>query len=187
MNEFVERLIEKLRPTIVDLDDKIRELTVWQKEKKRIEEFLNYLENDISKIKDYSDQELILSNLLRIESNENEYNASCYLLTSGNENVKLLPQYQIAYQYILKIVHFFTKRNEELLIKTDDLTKICEDKKMNKKYFDIFDSVDPFVHDVDEFADFLRKQDLDNDTKRQILIYTIKKNVDKYKKEVKGR
>ena len=133
MNEFVERLIEKLRPTIVDLDDKIRELTVWQKEKKRIEEFLNYLENDISKIKDYSDQELILSNLLRIESNENEYNASCYLLTSGNENVKLLPQYQIAYQYILKIVHFFTKRNEELLIKTDDLKKIYEDKKMNKK------------------------------------------------------
>ena len=181
MSDFIEKLTSVLEPTIIDLDSKIEELDLKNKELESIESFLNYVSDDPKRINSYSNQSLLIDILPKINSNENTYNASCYLLSSDDDNVMRLPQYDNAVEYLKNIIYYM--KNEKIILTNNvaDLEKICCEKKLNKKYYEIFKSTNPVVEDVTEFSDFLENQILDEETKINILMYVIKQNVKEYR------
>lgn len=189
MGEFINNLISILEPSVLDLDDKIKELNVKQETLCEINKMLDFVGDDIGRVGKYDNQKLILDYLSDVNSNEIEYKASCYLLSSEDDKVKLLPQYLDASNYIEKIVNLFKKRQEELTSDVSALEITCNNKKIDKKYLDIFRKENPLIEDVEEFSDFLTKKELINKDKIDLIVYTINNNVKNYLQEerVKGR
>lgn len=189
MSESVGKLIELLKPTIIDLDDKLRELSTNKDILEEIGEMLKEVGNDPRKIGDYKNQDLIIDNLKCINTNEKEYKACCYLLSSNDKNIQLLPQYIESSNYIERLINYFRKKYEELALYASELEVECDEKRMNKKYYEIFGNDNSFVDDTEEFTKFLEDKELTNNDKIDLLVYTIKNNVTNYIKEerVKGR
>ena len=188
MNEFVNKLVGLLEPTILDLNDKLNELSNKSEYLKEVSEMLEKVDGDVKKVGSYENQDLILNNLNNINTNETEYKACCYLLNSNDEGVRSLPQYIESSNYIERLINFFKKRKEELELEISELDIICNNKKVNKKYLEIFKE-EEVIYDTSEFKEFLSMQELNDNDKIHILEYVIKNNVDGYLKEerVKGR
>ena len=188
MSDFVKKLIDLLEPTIVDLDDKINLLSQQRKNLDELTLLLEKVGDNVIKIGQYENQDLILNNLSLINSNENEYKACCYLLSSEDEKVRSLPQYMESFNYIARFISALEKRRDELRLEVSELDVVCNNKTANKKYLEIFKEENPVIYNADEFKDFLERQALSNSDKIDLLLYTIKNSVDRYKEErVKGR
>ena len=181
MNDYVKKLTTNLEPLIVDLDERHTELNEKKELCERVSRFLAYTADDVNQVGIYADQELILENLDKINSNKDEYKASCYLLKSGDDSVKSLPQYKEANDYILSLINYFKMNKSELLENIQNLEKLCHEKEIEKKYYDIFVSEKPLVDDVSEFREFIDKHVVDDDEKINLLIYTINSNMEMYK------
>ena len=189
MNAYASKLIDLLNPTIIDLEDKLNELSTKKESLDEIGEMLSKVGDDVIKVGDYENQELIIRHLPNINTNEKEYRASCYLLKSVDKNIQSLPQYIESSNYIERLINYFKKQYDDLKDDVSELENICSEKKLNKKYLEIFSEEKPLVLDTLEFSDFLEKQKLTDEDKINLLIYTIQCNVDGYIKEkgVKGR
>ena len=182
MNDFINKLIVSLEPTILDLDEK---LNLLEEEKKNLNELTSLLAevgNDVEKVGKYPNQELIISRLDLIKSNEKEYKACCYLLNSEDKSVRSLPQYTEASNYIERFINVLRKREEELKLELSDLETVCNSKRLNKKYLEVFKNDNPIIYDPEEFENFIKNQELSNDEKVDILLYTITNSVNGYKK-----
>lgn len=180
MNEYVKELTNSLEPLIEDLDEKLAVLDTKKRNYDDVSKFLSYVHDDVHLVSIYAEQDLILGNLSNINSNEEEYKASCYLLRGEDERIKALPQYGDAYHYIEKMIQYFKECKEKLGTEIEELESLCSEKKLDKKYFEIFSDENPFVTDVLEFESFLDKRVTDNEQKKNILIYTINSNILNY-------
>ena len=183
MIDYVERLTSVLAPTIMDLDNKNVELKEKREKLESISHLLDYIKENEKLVSKYPNQDLIINNLKEIGYNEEDYHASCYLLDTDIESVKGLPQYEVSKEYLVGIVNYFKRQKEELTNNVNNLELECEEKKLNKKYYDIFNSDKPLINDVDEFNNFLDKQKVSKDDRVKILFYVIKNNVDEYKRK----
>lgn len=180
ITESVEKMVSKLEVLVADLDEKRNELNSKKTYYERVSRFLAYTRDDVNLVGIYADQELILDNLNIINSNKEHYRASCYLLKSSDENVKSLPQYKAANLFIVRIIGFFKDCKNQLLLDIQNLEKICREKEIEKKYYDIFKASNPLVDDVLEFKDFLDKHANDEKEKIDLLVYVINCNVSNY-------
>ncbi len=189
MNESISKLTELLKPTIIDLDDGLNELSIKKNNLFEIGELIKEVGDDIKKIANYKNQNLIIDNLKNINTTEKEYKASCYLINSNDKNIQSLPQYIESSNYLERLINYFKKEYEELALDVSELEVVCNEKKLNKKYLEIFNLESPFVDDTDEFTEFLKEKELTNNDKINLLIYVIKNNIKGYLKEerVKGR
>lgn len=182
MDKSVEKLKSILEPLIVDLDEEKENLVNKKAELENISRMLAYTNDNLEMVGIYADQDLIINNLSKIDSNKDEYKASCYLLKSENESVKNLPQYDKACEYIRNILEYFKLCKASLIVETQDLEKICKEKEIEKKYYDIFSKNDFLISDIKEFKDFLDKHDISNNDKINILIDAIDGNLKEYRK-----
>ena len=180
MMEYVKGLTSRLEPLIIDLDDRLNELNLDRQELESVSRLLAYVNGDVNLVGIYADQNLILENLDKVGSNKEEYKACCYLLRSEDENVKSLPQYEQANLYVLNLINYFKLLKSELTVVIQDLEKVCQEKKLEKKYYEIFSNDNPFVYDVSEFKEFLKKHTMSDDEMINILIYTINSNILNY-------
>ena len=183
MNDYVKKLTDELEPLIADLDEKREELNSKKEYCERVSRFLAYTNGDVNLVGIYADQELIFNNLEKVKSTKDTYKASCYLLKSSEDSIKNLPQYKEANDYILGLINYFKNDKSELLINIQNLEKICREKEIEKKYFDIFTSTEPLVDDILEFREFLDKHVVNDEDKVNILLYTINHNVMNYKEK----
>ena len=145
-----------------------------------VAEIPNSREDNLDMVGIYADQDLITNNLFKVNSNIDDYRASCYLLNSENENVKQLPQYEKAHNLISDIVEYFKLYKAELIVETAEEEKQCREKEMDKKYYDIFSNSEPFVDDVEEFNTFVEKLDLSSEDIINLLVFTLENNVSRY-------
>lgn len=180
MNDIVDRLLGLLKPTINDLDTKKEELLIKSKTLDEISEMLDYIKDDVTMMSKYKNQNLIIDNLDDIKSTEKEYKACCYLLDCEEQDIKSLPQYLEASNYIERFIHYFKKRKEELMLQVSELKDICDNKELNKKYYEILSNDNSMVNDVTEFRKFLDNQQLYDEEKVDLLVYILKKNVNSY-------
>lgn len=183
MNEYVKKLTDSLEPLIVDLDDKQMELNQKKEKLESVSRFLAYVNGDVNLVGIYADQELILENLDKLNSNKDEYKASCYLLESSDESVQMLPQYREANLYILELINYFKRNKSELTLEIQELERVCHEKELNKKYYELFIDENPLVSDVKEFEEFLDSHSITDDEKINLLVYTIKSNVLNYQEQ----
>ena len=160
MNDIVSKLVGLLEPTISDLDTKKEELTTKSKTLDEVNEMLDMVKDDVTKVSKYKNQELIISNLDDIKSTEKEYKACTYLLDSEEKEIKFLPQYLEASNYIERLINYFKKLEEELTLEVSELKVVCNDKEMNKKYYEILSKDNPIIEDAKEFRELLDKQQL---------------------------
>lgn len=177
MNEEVKKLTASLEPLIADLDEKLTILNDKKNKYTSITNFINYVHDDVNLVGIYADQNLILENLSNINSSEKEYNASCYLLKSEDASVKALPQYEMSYSYINNLIDYFKKCQKELNEEIIELEKEVLEKQLDKKYYEIFSTENPFVSDIQEFTGFLEKRSVDAEQRIKMLIYTINSNM----------
>ena len=182
MDNSVRKLIELLEPLVYDIDEDKRYLTERKNELENVSRMLAYTKDNFNMVGIYADQDLILNSLSKINSNKDDYRASCYLLGSENENVKHLPQYEKAYELISDIIEYFKLYKAELIVETGEIEKKCREKEKAKKYYNIFSNTNPYVDDIKEFNTFLDSLDLINEDKINILVYTINNNCNQYKK-----
>ena len=180
MDNSVNKLIGILEPLIANLEERKEHLSERKEELENVSRLLAYTKDNIDMVGVYADQDLILNNLSKINTDKDEYKASCYLLKSENESIKNLPQYKEAYNLISDLIEFFKLYKAELIVETQDLEKNCQKKEIEKKYYDILKEPTPFIDDVREFRDVLDSHTLSNDDKINILIYAIKNNALKY-------
>ena len=180
MNEFVKKLTGSLEPLISDLDEKLIELKTKKEKLESISRFLAYVDGDVNLVGVYADQDLIIDNLEKINSNKEEYKASCYLLSSEDANVKSLPQYKDASLYILGLINHFKMSKSQLVTEIQELEQVCYEKELDKKYYEIFNENVPFVENVEEFRNFLDRHTMSVEEKIDLLIYTINSNVANY-------
>ncbi len=183
MDNSVRKLVELLEPLILDLDEQKRNLVERKKELDNVSRMLAYTKDNFDMVSIYADQDLILNILPRVNSNKEEYRASCYLLNSENESVKSLPQYQSAYNLISDIIEYFKLYKAELIVETQDTEKICHEKEIEKKYYTIFSNPNPYVEEIEEFSDLLDKHELTNEDRINILFYTLENNCKEYIKK----
>ena len=180
MNNSVNLLVGVLEPLVSDLEEKKTAL----KEKKSILDNVSNLlactKNNADMLGTYSDQNLILDNLANINTDKDEYKASCYLLKSENDSIKNLPQYKKAYGLICDIIEYFKLYKSELMVETEELEKKCSKKELEKKYCDILKQDTPYIDNVEEFKKLLNEQLLSNKDKIEILLYVINSNKLKY-------
>ena len=183
MDNSVKKLVGLLEPLIVDLDEKKKLLEETKNELENVSRMLAYTKDNLEMVGIYADQDLIINSLSKINSNKEEYQASCYLLNSNNEDVKKLPQYEKAYNLIGDIVEYFKLYKAELIVETNDLEKECLEKETAKKYYNIFSSSIVYVSDIEEFKTFIDRYKLDDEDKINILMYVVENNIKEYTKK----
>ena len=182
VSENIERLRRNLKPLIEDLDEKLGELKGKKEKLESVSRFLAYVNGDVNLVGIYADQNLILESLEKLGSSKDEYKASCYLLRSDDASVKMLPQYQDANDYISRLINYFKMNKSELSAEITDLERVCQEKKTEKKYYDLFEENNPLIEDIGEFEDFLQKHTITSDDRIDLLVYTIKSNLNNYQR-----
>lgn len=180
MDNSVKKLVDLLEPLIVDLDEEKHSLDEQKKELENVSRVLAYTRDNLNMVGIYAEQDLILDSLPRISSNRDEYKASCYLLSSEDENVKKLPQYKKAKDLISDIVEYFKLYKAELIVETGELEKECDEKELAKKYYNVLSSTNPFIEDPKEFNSFIDKYELTEEDKINILLCAIENNIKEY-------
>lgn len=180
MSDIVNKLVDLLKPTINDLDTKKEELAIKNKTLSEVNEMLDEVNDDVTKVSKYKNQELIVSNLDDIKSTEREYKSCCYLLDSVDEKIKTLPQYIEASNYIERLINYFKKLKEKLSLEVSELQVVCEEKELNKKYYEILSKDNPVVNDASEFRNLLDRQELSDSDKIDLLVFVLKNNVNSY-------
>ena len=180
MNESVNLLVGILEPLIRDLDEKKSVLNEKKELLENVTRLLAYTKDNIDMVGVYADQNLILDNLSKINTDKDEYKASCYLLKSENESIKNLPQYKKAYNLICDIIEYFKLYKSELIVETQNLEEKCSKKEIEKKYCDILKKDSPYIEDVQEFKNLLNSQIISDQDKIDILKYVINSNNLKY-------
>ena len=180
MSDIVNKIVDLLKPTINDLDAKKKELSIKKQTLSEVNEMLDEVKDDVTKVSKYKNQELIVSNLDDIKSTEKEYRACCYLLSNEEKEIRSLPQYLEATNYIERLINYFKKLKEELTLEVSELQVVCDDKEINKKYYEILSSNNPIISDANEFRNLLDRQELSDDEKIDLLVYVLKNNVNSY-------
>ena len=176
----IKKLVTILEPLVWDLDDQKKYLLKIKDDLEDVSRMLAYTKDDIEMVGVYADQSIILDNLDKINCSKEDYKASCYLLKSDDPSVKILPQYEDARNLIVDIIEFFKLHKAELMVEIKDLKERCQKKEIEKKYYDILSSSNPFVEDIEEFKDILNDHGLANEDKINILIGIINNNVLNY-------
>ena len=176
----IRKLLTILEPLVWDLDDQKKYLSKIKEELENVSRLLAYTKDNIEMIGVYADQDLIINNLGKIYCSKDEYKASCYLLKSEDDSVKNLPQYAKAKELFNDIIEFFKLHKAELIVEIQDLKSKCDRKEVEKKYYDILSSSNPFVDDVEEFKDIINDYGLTNDDKIDLLLRIINNNMLNY-------
>lgn len=183
MKDYVRRLLVSLEPLIADLPELERILNMRKEECENISRLLAYVNGDVHLLGIYADQNLVLSALEPLESNKNEYSASCYLIDSDDVNVTKLPQYKKAYEYLMSIIDYFKNRKSSLLTSISDLEDSCKGKRIEKKYYDLLKDNNSYIENIDEYTDFLNNHVVSDDDRMNLLIHAIENNLAVYKEK----
>lgn len=184
MCDFVKRFLACLEPIIVDLDDRKDELAKIKNELDSVNDFLKYVDGDVKKIGKYHNQEFIHQNLTSVDSEVSDYKAMVYLIDTDNTSIQKIPQYQIAIEYMEKIIESLTASSSELTKIYLSLDDEYSYKIKAKKYYDLFQNEDVYVLDYSEFVEFFLTLSLTEEDKIDILSYTVKMNVEYYRNNV---
>lgn len=186
MIDFVNKFIALLEPSIVDLDEKKEELSSKSETLNEVIKMLDMVDDNVKNVSKYENQDFILSKLSDINTTEREYRACCYLLNCEEKEVCSLPQYIESVNYMERLINYFKRAREKLALDVSELKVVYEDASLSKKYYEIFSSDNPYVANTKEFRELLDRQVLKDEEKINLLVYTIKNNVNNYLEGIKS-
>ena len=172
--------LSSIKPNIEDIDKVKLFLDQSNQEYDELTDLITYCDNDEKKIITYHNQDIIYSYLNMIGVSENTYNAIKYLVANDNPNIKEMPQYVKAIKNLNTIFGSIDDRRKDISERVDILSYSYTDKYIAKKYYDMFANDNIYVVDPLEFTNFIKRLDIDNNLRIDILKTTINKNINHY-------
>ena len=172
-----------IEPNIKDINRVKVYLDRTNKEYDELEDLINYIDSDSTKIVTYHNQEFIYDYLSMVPMEVKNYEAIQYLLS--NDSMKELPQWAKAKQSLDSFLDFLLERKKSISERIDVLSFAYTEKYISKKYYDMFSKRDIFIRDPMTFMTFINRLELEDDIKIDIVKDAIKQNLKHYNDEDK--
>ena len=173
-----------IKPNIEDIDKVKNYLDQSNQEYEELNELITYVGDDYKRVTTYHNQDIICKYLDMISISRTTYDAIKYLISSDNSNIYELPQYIKASKNLNTIWGYLNDRKSDISERVDVLSYAYMEKYISKKYYDMFSSGDIYVIDPMEFSNLIKRLEIDDSTKIEILKNTITSNINHYYKKV---
>ena len=173
-----------IKPNIEDIDKVKNYLDQSNQEYEELNELITYVGDDYKRVTTYHNQDMIYKYLDMISISRTTYDAIKYLISSDNSNIYELPQYIKASKNLDTIWGYLNDRKSDISERVDVLSYAYMDKYISKKYYDMFSSGDIYVIDPMEFSNLIKRLEIEDSTKIEILKSTITSNINRYYKMV---
>lgn len=179
MCETIDKLLELMVPFVEKKEETFKRLEDSKKQLENIDEFLLKVDNNSLNILKIEDS-LVEKYLEKNGSNKSEYQANKYILNADFEEAKILPQYEIARNYIEKFYAFLNNERKSINEEYIAFENEYNDQEIIYKYYEIFKGKNIFVDNVDEVIKVFNLLELSIVDKNNILVYVLKQNNKSY-------
>ena len=150
-----------------------------------IKELIELGKNSYLDILEYYDQDFIVK-AIKIKSSNVEnnwiskYETSKYLLKNQNSNLKDLPQYKEAIQFMETLFTYLCNLYQEISLEYESKNDKLQQQELFNKYYILFRKNNIFITDIWEFLTFLDLTKISLEEKLDILIFVNKCNIKNY-------
>ena len=184
----LSKLLQEIEPKVHNIEDNRIEVKALRDVFNTMQELIELSKTSYNEIFHFYDQDFIIRAIKIGNQNYNElirqYESAKYLLESNNSNLKELPQYKEALDYIDYLYQYLSGLYEKINL---DFTKKKEDleiKELLNKYYRILLKKNTFIEDIDEFITFIEFCNMDDADKLNIYRYVYKLNIKQYTKSM---
>ena len=179
---YTSIFLDSIKPNLEGIDEIKERLDNSMDEYKNLDELVFFIGDDSKKIIDFPNQDLINNYLSLISKDEKEYQAIKYLVSTNDKKMRFLPQYVDSVVNLESLAIGIRSIKNNLSREIDDLSSTYYEKWLNKKYYDIFSSNNIYLSDPSEFSIYLKKLEIPDDLKVNILGEAVKCNNIYYQK-----
>ena len=184
IDNSLAKLLENIEPKIRNIEENRVELKALKDVQRTMSELIECAKESFLEIIDFYDQDFIMRSIKINNSNYKEliekYNSSKYLLKIDDSNIKELPQYQEAlnfmdflYEYLYGL---YESINMDFKIKKENL----EIQELFNKYYIILNKDDIYIKDIDDFLTFIELNNVNDQDRINIYKLVIESNLKKY-------
>ena len=180
MNDSLAKLLAYIEPIILNIHDNRIEVKALKSVYDSIKELIELGKNSYLDILEYYDQDFIVK-AIKIKSSNVEnnwiskYETSKYLLKNQNSNLKDLPQYKEAIQFMETLFTYLCNLYQEISLEYESKNDKLQQQELFNKYYILFRKNNIFITDI---LEFLTKISLEE--KLDILIFVNKCNIKNY-------
>ena len=185
MNDSLTKLLAYIEPIILNIQDNRMEVKALKSVYESIKELIELGQNSYLDILEYYDQDFIIKTIKIKNSNVfnnwiSKYETSKYLLKNQNANLKELPQYQEAIQFMETLYTYLCNLYQEISLEYETKSANLEQQELFNKYYILFHKNNIFITDILEFLTFLNLTKISLEEKLDILIFINKCNIKNY-------
>ena len=185
MNDSLAKLLAYIEPIILNIHDNRIEVKALKSVYDSIKELIELGKNSYLDILEYYDQDFIVK-AIKIKSSNVEnnwiskYETSKYLLKNQNSNLKDLPQYKEAIQFMETLFTYLCNLYQEISLEYESKNDKLQQQELFNKYYILFRKNNIFITDILEFLTFLDLTKISLEEKLDILIFDNKCNIKNY-------
>lgn len=185
MNDSLAKLLAYIEPIILNIHDNRIEVKALKSVYDSIKELIELGKNSYLDILEYYDQDFIVK-AIKIKSSNVEnnwiskYETSKYLLKNQNSNLKDLPQYKEAIQFMETLFTYLCNLYQEISLEYESKNDKLQQQELFNKYYILFRKNNIFITDIWEFLTFLDLTKISLEEKLDILIFVNKCNIKNY-------
>ena len=172
--------LNSIKPIVEDIDKVKLYLDQSNKEYDELDDLINYVGDDEKRLINYKNQDLIYKYLDMISVNSSTYDAIKYLIANSDDSIKGLPQYIKASKNLNTIFGFLNDRKGDIAERVDVLSFAYTEKYIAKKYYEMFSNDNVYVIDPMEFTNFIKRLDITDELRVEVLKNTILDNLNHY-------
>lgn len=172
--------LDSIKPIVEDIDKVKLYLDQSNKEYDELDDLINYVGDDEKRLINYKNQDLIYKYLDMISVNASTYDAIKYLIANSDDSIKGLPQYVKASKNLNTIYGFLNDRKGDIAERVDVLSYAYTEKYIAKKYYEMFSNDNVYVIDPMEFTNFIKRLDITDELRVEVLKNTIVDNLNHY-------
>ena len=185
MIDSLAKLLAYIDPIILNIHDNRIEVKALKSVYDSIKELIELGKNSYLDILEYYDQDFIVK-AIKIKSSNVEnnwiskYETSKYLLKNQNSNLKDLPQYKEAIQFMETLFTYLCNLYQEISLEYESKNDKLQQQELFNKYYILFRKNNIFITDILEFLTFLDLTKISLEEKLDILIFVNKCNIKNY-------
>lgn len=175
MCDIVNKFIDLMKPYVLNIEEDYQKLKNKEFRLNNLDDILNLTNGDCFELLNI-EYDNLNAYFEKFNTNEQEFEASKYILKTKLDEVKALPQYINANEYIDEFYKKLKIEFSNLKNEYNDLNKNFEEEKLINKYYEMFIADNVFVSNVDELKQVFEILNIDFELKNGLLIYILKEN-----------
>ena len=174
VNDSLHKLLEYLEPKIENIQENRFEIKSLGNVYETIKEIVELGRKTPFEILDYYDQDFIIKAIKisnhDIERRVERYKTSRYLLINKNQNIRELPQYKEALNYLESLFEYLSSLYLEIELDYETKKNKLKTQELLNKYYLLLKRNNIFIKETEEFIKFLDLCEISYDDKLNILM-----------------